>query len=106
MVSEERVDQFLAKNRRHNPHFSVAPRYGPGSPALVDRTTALRVAQDEEGSHQHAAVGRYGEAAQTKAQTQGLVGIAEVRVETKKGWDVLDLITGERYLRHFKKVAG
>ena len=102
MVSEERIDQFLTKNRRRNPHFSVAPRYGPGSPALVDQATALRVARDEEGCYQHANVGRYGEVDQTKAQTQGLVGIAEVRVETKKGWDVLDLITGERYLRHFK----
>jgi peptidoglycan/xylan/chitin deacetylase (PgdA/CDA1 family) len=101
MIESDRIDQFLQEHRR-KAQFNVAPRYTSGSPALVDRNQAVQVAREEEGGYQHAAIGRYGPKLEERARTQGLLGIAEVRVETRKGWDVLDLITGERYIRPFK----
>jgi len=102
MVPVERIDSFLRENKRRNPHYNVAPRYTAGSPALVREEIALRVAQDEEGGHQHANVGRYGQEKQVTSKEIGLSGIVELRAETKKGWDVLDVITGERFIRAFK----
>jgi hypothetical protein len=102
MIESDRIDQFLQEHRRKAPQFNVAPRYTCGSPALVDRHQAVQAAREEEGAYQHATIGRYGPKLEERARTQGLLGIVEVRVETRKGWDVLDLITGERYTRPFK----
>ncbi len=98
----DQLDDFLHMHRRRAVHFNVAPRYTPGSPAPVDMDTALRVASDEEGGYQHAHVGRYGAKYQEIAQKLGTLGIVEVRAETRKGWDVLDLLTGERFTRPFR----
>lgn len=103
MITEERVDTFLQEHKRKPTHFNVAPRFGPGSPAMVDREIAMRVARDEEEMHSGCQEGRYGQDMITTAETKGLLGIVELRAETKKGWDVLDVITGERYIRAFKK---
>ena len=96
-VSEERVSQFIG--RKKNVWFNVAPRYTAGSPALVPRETAMRLADNEAGAYVHALTGRYGKEEQEKAEKLGLMGICEVTHETRKGLDVLDLCTGERYVR-------
>lgn len=84
-------------------HSTVAPRYTPGSPALVDMTTALRVAAEEAEAIQAALDGAWGEEQKARAERLGLRGIAEDKREQgsgkKHGWDVLDLCTGERFFR-------
>jgi len=103
MIDESQIDAFLKSHSRKNPHFNVAPRFTPGSPALVDRDIAVRVAMEEEDSFDYAKEGRYGDRFKETAETKGLNGIVEVRAETRKGWDVLDLLTGERFVRPFPK---
>ena len=84
-------------------HFNVAPRYTPGSPALIDEATARRAANAEKEFIEHALSGAWGEEQKARAARLGLRGIVEYRVEQgsgkKLGWDVLDLCTGERFFR-------
>jgi hypothetical protein len=84
-------------------HFNVAPRYTPGSPALVSEDIALRVALQERGSIVHALEGAWGENEQAKANRLGLRGIVEYRRERgsgkNSGWEVIDLCTGEKFFR-------
>lgn len=101
IVAEERLRDFLGRRRTF--FFNVAPRYTSGSPAMVTEETALRVAAQEQRSYQHALEGIYGPDEQSKAMSKGLNGIAECVVETRQGWDTLNLITGERYVRPFDK---
>jgi len=82
-------------------HYNVAPRYSPGSPALVSREIAERVATDEKRAIDAALSGFWGEKHKARAELLGLRGIVEQRKETRKGWEVLDMITGERFLRLF-----
>ena len=91
-VSTNRVNEFIGRRKKF--HFSVAPRFTPGSPGVVDFHTVQKVASEEAGSFVHARMGRYGGRLQRQAETQGLAGICEVRVEIRKGWEVLDLCTG------------
>jgi hypothetical protein len=88
--------------RHSNISYNVAPRYTCGSPAMVDERTAVQVAAEEKHFYEMALTGAFGEEDQTKAKTLGLLGIAEARHERPKGWDVLDLITQERFFRPFK----
>jgi len=90
--------------RRSRFQCNVRPRYTGGSPALVDLATAQQVAASEMRSHGDALEGIHGEAHQERAQRLGLRGIAEQVKETRKGWEVVDLITGEQYLRPFNKL--
>ncbi len=88
---------------RSTGHFNVAPRFTPGSPALVREEIALRVAAQERDSFPRAKEGIYGETDKAKAERLGLRGIVEYRVERgsgkKHGWEVIDLCTGERLFR-------
>lgn len=96
----DRVDDF--KGRRRNPlRFNVRPRYSCGSPAQVSEQIARQVAKDELVDYERYLSGVYGEGKQGEAKTKGLSGIVEVIIETRKGWDVLDLLTGERFTRPF-----
>jgi hypothetical protein len=83
--------------------YSVAPRYTPGSPGLVDRRIAERVAREEARAYEEAITGADGEAETRKAKALGLCGVAEYREEVgsgkKHGWNVLDLCTGETFFR-------
>jgi hypothetical protein len=83
--------------RRKRGHFNVEPRYTPGSPAMVDETTALRVARQEAESWEPCKEGFYGEELQAKAEEDGLDLIVFEMVDRPKGWEVYDLITGKEY---------
>lgn len=81
---------------RRNFRYSVRPRFGPGSPAMVRPEIAESVAADEREFHEHALAGRYGEEAQARAQDEhALYGIAYVLTEYAKHWHYFDLITEE-----------
>jgi hypothetical protein len=97
------VTAFMRQSPRRRHHFNVAPRHSPGSPAMVDFGTAAHVADQEMLFHAHAIAGRYGTEARKRAEAAGLKGIVECRRETRKGWEVLDLLTGETFLRPFPK---
>lgn len=88
---------------RKNGYYNVAPRYTGGSPGLVDRGTAERVALDESRSYDGALTGVYGEADERVARQLGLRGVVEYREEVgsgkRHGWNVLDLCTGETFFR-------
>ncbi len=88
-----------------NVSFSVAPRYTPGSPGLVDEETALRVASQEKETYEVAAEGAYGVDFQRIAREKGLGGIVEKRIERGQGWDVTDLITGRLFRREITKAS-
>ena len=102
IASEDRIREFIG--RRRQVWFNVAPRYTSGSPALVPMDTALRVARQERKSYEDALRGRYGDDDRQEALEKGLSGIAEIHYETRKGWDVLDLCTSERFIRPFSRV--
>lgn len=91
--------------RRINGHFNVAPRYTPGSPAMVDERTALRVAMEERGAYPYAFQGITGLTDQEIAKTKGLDGIVECRVEQPGFWVVTDMITGRVYRREMVSVG-
>lgn len=84
-------------------HYNVAPRYTPGSPALVDEATARRVASEEQDALHYILQGFEGPDAKRRAQHLGLRGVAEARRERgsgkKQGWEIEDLCTGERFFR-------
>lgn len=80
-------------------HFNVAPRYTPGSPAMVDERTALRVAMEERGQYPFVLQGVSGLTEQLIAKDKGLDGIVECRVERPGFWIVTDLITLKVYRR-------
>lgn len=95
-----RLDEFIG--RRRGPFwFNVAPRFTPGSPAMVKSGQALRVADLEREAYRYATDERMGTAEVEKADRLGLRGIVEVVRETRQGWDTLDLLTGERRLVPF-----
>jgi len=98
----KRVHEFM-KARRGHVWFNVNPRYNGGSPAMVNFGTAVRVAIGEQEAHEDCLSGIFGEELRDKAERQGLKGIAEATREgpKKRGWDVLDLITLERYDRPY-----
>lgn len=79
--------------------YHVAPRYTPGSPALVSERIALSVAKSEKFSIHAALEGAWGDEQRLRAERLGLRGIAELREERKKGYLILDLCTGEYLYR-------
>ena len=85
--------------RRHV-SFSVHPKFSAGSGAGVSEEIALRVASQEKEEYERCLEGLYGEDKQLDAQQpNALRGIAEQLEEARGGWNVTDLITGEKYWR-------
>lgn len=82
-------------------HYSVHPRYTPGSGAMVSRAQAERVAAQERDAHARALTGVYGAAERERAERLGLAGIAELLAEEGGAWLVRDLCTGEMTRRPF-----
>lgn len=82
-------------------YYQVRPRYTPGSPAQVDRETALRVAVEEARAYERTLTGVFGAEETERARREGLGGIAESFSEAKSGFHVHDLITDKRWLRRF-----
>jgi hypothetical protein len=97
--TDARLEEFFASRKRGQVGFNVAPRYSGGSPAGVDVDTALRVAKSEVEEYESILAGEEGEEALMRARKLGISCIVEVRRELPKAWDVLDLITGERFER-------
>lgn len=88
--------------RRYKHKFwNVAPRYTPGSPAMVDETIARKVSEEEKYFHKIALEGSWGENEKRKAEKQGLDFIVYRMSETSKGWEVFDLITGKDHFWPF-----
>lgn len=85
------------------PFYTVAPRYTPGSPAMVPQPIAEKVAEEEKRAYQAALTGVMGEAEKAMAETFGLRGIVEAKVEQgsgkSHGWKVTDLCTHEQFVR-------
>ncbi len=100
-----RKARFFARSRQRF-SYNVAPRYTPGSPALVDEALALRVAHDEREAYESALRGGDGVRAQERAKALGLANIAYAAIEWGSGrkarwlrWDlILDIET--RWLNH------
>lgn len=86
-----------------NGYYNVRPKYSPGSPAMVNAQTAAMVAHDEKEGHARALEGIYGDDEKAKAEKDSLLGLAEQVTERADAWIVLDLITGDRYVRPFEK---
>jgi len=57
-------------------YYNVRPRYTPGSPAMVNGRTASKVAKDEKEFYEYALSGTWGEKEKTRAEIEGLRGIA------------------------------
>jgi hypothetical protein len=83
--------------------YHVAPRYTPGSPALVDFGIAKRVAWQEAETHQRLLTGVYDDAEADRATKLGLAGISYAMDERAECWIVTDLITGQMYIRMFDR---
>lgn len=83
--------------------FTVRPRYTPGSPALVDGATAMRVASEEKDAFRSILEGTSGEKELARAKLLGLDGIVQARAEAGTGrnfrWVIQDLCTQNCYLR-------
>lgn len=75
--------------------FDVRPRYTPGSPAMVDRATAERVARDERAAY-HDAISWSLDPQHAKAREQGLGGIVRECWEHHGVLNYRDLLTGHR----------
>ena len=97
-----------ASRRMHGPldiefHTNVRPRYTPGSPALVSMIQGEEVVEDERRCYELARAGRYGDAAQLRAETLGLARIAFVKIAERNRRlqrtviTYRDLITGETF---------
>lgn len=89
--------------RRHV-SFSVHPKFSAGSGAGVSEEIALRVASQEKEEYERCLEGLYGEELKLKASApNALKGIVEKLEEKRGGWNVTDLITGERFWRGYVK---
>jgi len=93
-------------------YYNVNPRYTPGSPAMVSKSIAEHVAQQEREGYERALTGVMGEEDKAKAETAGLRGVVEGVLAEKKwrvltegkwqaqaGFVILDLCTKEVYWR-------
>lgn len=103
----ERLDEWIAERKRTRYYFNVEPRYTPGSPAMISEHLAMRLAGSELTAFNLAKDGRYGDDKAKKARELGPSNIVFVMRELPrgKGWDVLDLVTGERSTRPFAERA-
>jgi len=86
------------------PYYNVRPRYTSGSPAIVDAQTAGRVAKQEKEAYEDALTGIFGIELKTRAEREGLGGIAERVMSARRqnrtdGFVVWDLITCTEYWR-------
>jgi hypothetical protein len=99
----ERSRDFYRKHPWCTIFCNVDPRYSGGSGAMVPLETALRVRADEIEEYLASLEGLFGAASRRKALRLGLGGVVEVVCETRKGWAVLDLITGEQGVRSFEE---
>lgn len=86
--------------------FNVAPRYGSGSPAMVDDRTAYHVAEGEIRCAIHAIEGMYGEEKKNEYHKRGLRGIVYIRYEKGKWFYIQDVLTGEIFRISNKEYAG
>jgi hypothetical protein len=79
-------------------HFSVYPRYTPGSPAMVPRAMALRIASDEKSAYELALQNAYAHAIPDYifAKDKGLGGIVEEVWESNGKLQFRDVLTDER----------
>jgi co-chaperonin GroES (HSP10) len=84
---------------RRAEHFSVHPRYTPGSGAWVGEDIGRRVAVEERESYEQTLTGIYGDEHKKRAETLGLMGIVEILREHKDGFNVEDVLTGKRLWR-------
>jgi hypothetical protein len=75
--------------------WNVAPRYTAGSPAMVDATTASRVAAQEQDAIAGYLDGSCGEANRAMAEQLGLGGIVWRSLERRQTLVSQDFITGE-----------
>jgi hypothetical protein len=75
-------------------YYDVAPRYTCGSPAMVDRQTALHVAQQEKEAYEATLEGIYGEAAKIEAERLGLHWIVWSTNESNARLSKFDILTG------------
>jgi hypothetical protein len=81
-------------------YYSVHPRFSCGSGAQVSEEIALTVAAQEKEHYEMALTGAFGEDDLDAArQPDALRGIVEAITESKGGWNVVDLITGEKFWR-------
>ena len=78
-----------------NEHYSVYPRYTPGSPAVVDRVIAEQVAKEEIEAYARTLTGVYGVAQRERAESLGCAGIVELVSERSGKLYFYDLITEE-----------
>jgi len=85
--------------------YYVRPRYTPGSPSMVSRETAERVAREEKSAMADALEGLQGAEQKRRAEALGLHGVAELRTEANNGWRVRDLITGAEFFLTEKQAA-
>src|SRR5260370_290158 len=76
--------------------YNVAPRYSAGSPAAVDRDTALRVAVDELAAYERTMEGIYGEGAKARALLLRISSNVEGREIRDYHYVATDCMTGER----------
>jgi hypothetical protein len=87
--------------------FDVHPRYSAGSPAMVDMQTALGVARDEQQMFPGALEGVFGAEERRAAQTLGLGGIVEWKMESGASSILAyDLLTRTWHLYHATDVTG
>lgn len=102
----DRVNEVFGRRRAKKVHFAVKPRYSCGSPCYsVGERIARSVVDDEIFNRNAALDGIYGDEKKAEAEQLGLSGIVEARMEAPrgKGWDVLDLITGEKRFEPVKR---
>lgn len=94
----ERAFQALPSGRRFNLHWSIAPRFTSGSPAMLSLGEVARVAIQEQEAHANCLTGVFGEELKAKAERPDpLANIAYGRWE--KGGKVFryDLLTGKTF---------
>lgn len=84
-------------------YYNVAPRYTPGSPAMVGQDIAERVMKEEQVGYRHALDGIYGTEHQRVAQERGLAGIVYTTTERRNAYIKNDLITGEVTSQRIKR---
>jgi hypothetical protein len=101
----ERLTEWIAQRKRADYRFNVAPRYSCGSPAMVSEGIAMHVAANEQSAYGYILAGSQGDKGEEEALRDGLGGIVTAMREQPrgKGWDILDLLTGERTLKAFDK---
>lgn len=85
----------VASMTTRNLHYSVYPRYTRGSPAMVPKTMALRIAADEQDAYREV-LSNSMDPDYDKAKSLGLHGIVEISWEANGSVWFQDVITEER----------